>query len=92
MCWLVLYNDSHNYMNIYIYACVCVYIYTHTYIHWVAQKVKNLPTMWETGVQSLIWEDPLEKGMATHTTVLPGEFHGQGDWWAIVHGVTKSWT
>ena len=92
MCWLVLYNDSHNYMNIYIYACVCVYIYTHTYIHWVAQKVKNLPTMWETGVQSLIWEDPLEKGMATHTTILPGEFHGQGDWWAIVHGVTKSWT
>ena len=31
----------------------------------VAQLVKNLPAMWETGVQSLGWEDSLEKGMAT---------------------------
>ena len=76
----------------YTCACVCVYIYTHTYTHWVAQKVKNLPTMRETGVQSLFQEDPLEKGMTTHTSILPGEFHGQGDWWAIVHGITKSWT
>ena len=32
--------------------------------------VKNLPTMQETQVQSLGWEDPLEKGMATHSSIL----------------------
>ena len=36
----------------------------------VAQLVKHLPTMWETGVQSLGWEDLLEKGMATHSSIL----------------------
>ena len=36
----------------------------------VAQKVKNLPAMWETQVQSLGQEDPLEKGMATHSSIL----------------------
>ena len=32
--------------------------------------VKNLPTVWETWVQSLDWEDPLEKGAATHSIIL----------------------
>ena len=36
----------------------------------VAQTVKNLPAMQETQVQSLGWEDPLEKGMATHSSIL----------------------
>ena len=36
----------------------------------VAQLVKNLPTVWETWVRSLDWEDPLEKGMATHSRIL----------------------
>ena len=36
----------------------------------VAQTVKRLPTMWETQVQSLCWEDPLEKGMVTHPVFL----------------------
>ena len=36
----------------------------------VAQMVKNLPAMWETCVQSLGQEDPLEKGMATHSSIL----------------------
>ena len=36
----------------------------------VVQMVKNLPTMWETWVQSLGWEDPPEKGMATHSSIL----------------------
>ena len=36
----------------------------------VAQTVKNLPEMQETGAQSLGWEDPLEEGMATHCSVL----------------------
>ena len=36
----------------------------------VAQLVKNPPTMWETWLQSLGWEDPLEKGMVTHFSIL----------------------
>ena len=36
----------------------------------VAQTVKNLPAKWETQVLSLGWEDPLEKGMATHCSIL----------------------
>ena len=36
----------------------------------VAQLVKNLPAVWETWVQSLGWKDPLEKGMATHSSFL----------------------
>ena len=36
----------------------------------VAQMVKNLPAMRETWVQSLDWEDPLEEGMATHSSIL----------------------
>ena len=38
--------------------------------------VKNPPAMQETWVQFLGWEDPLEKGKATHSSILPGEFHG----------------
>ena len=36
----------------------------------VAQTVKYLSTVWETWVQSLVWEDPLEKEMATHSSTL----------------------
>ena len=36
----------------------------------VAQVVKNLPAMWETWVRSLGWEDTLEKGKATHSSIL----------------------
>ena len=36
----------------------------------VAQTVKNLPAMQETLVQSLGWEDPLEEGMTTHSSIL----------------------
>ena len=43
----------------------------------VAQTVNNLPAMQETRVWSLGWEDPLEKGMASHSVFLPGESHGQ---------------
>ena len=39
----------------------------------VAQIVKNLPAMSEIWVQSLGWEDPLEEGMATHSSILAGE-------------------
>ena len=48
-----------------------MYMYTHVRIlSLVAQMVKHLPTMWETRVQSLGPEDPLEKEMATHTRTL----------------------
>ena len=36
----------------------------------VAQTVKNLPAMQETQIQSQGWENPLEKGMATHSSIL----------------------
>ena len=36
----------------------------------VAQIVKSPPTMWDTWVLSLGWEDPLEEGMATHSSIL----------------------
>ena len=36
----------------------------------VTQTVKNLPAVQVSGVQSLSWEDPLEKGMATHSSIL----------------------
>ena len=55
----------------------------------VAQMVKNLPAMQETWVRSLSWEDPLEKGKATHSTLL--EYSGLENFMdCIVHRVTKS--
>ena len=43
----------------------------------MAEAVKNLPAMQETQVQSLGWEDPLEKKMATHSNIFAGKLHGQ---------------
>ena len=48
--------------------------YSCTYL--VVQLVKNSPAMWDTWIQSLGWEDPLEKGLATYSSIRPGEFHG----------------
>ena len=59
----------------------------------VAQMVKNLPAMWETWVQFLDWENPLEEGMSTHSSILAWRIPmGRGAWWATVHGVAKNWT
>ena len=52
--------------------------------------VKNLPGMPETWLQSLGQEDPLEKGMATRSSILASM--GRGTWRATVHEVAKSWT
>ena len=53
----------------------------------VAQTVKNLPAVRETWVQSLGWEDPLEDGMATHSSILAWRIHmDRGAWRATVHG------
>ena len=43
----------------------------------VAQTVKRLPTMWETWVQSLGWEDLLEKEMAAHSNTIAGKSRGR---------------
>ena len=42
----------------------------YSWASFVAQLVKKLPAMWETWVPSLSWEDPLEKGKATHSSIL----------------------
>ena len=42
----------------------------YSWAYLVGQMVKNPPAMWETGVQSLGWEDPLEKGMTTPSSIL----------------------
>ena len=59
----------------------------------VVQLVKNLPAMWETWVQSLGWENPLEEGMTTHSSIhalrIPMD---KGAWQVVVHGVIKSQT
>ena len=55
--------------------------------------VKNLPAMWETWVQSLGGEGPLEEGMTTHSSILAWRIPmDKGAWRATAHGVTKSWT
>ena len=56
----------------------------------VVQLVKNLPALQEIHVQPLDWEDPLEKGMATHSSILAWKnpMNG-GAWQAIVYGVTS---
>ena len=51
----------------------------------MVQLVKNLPAMRETWVRSLGWEDPLEKGTATHSSVLAWRIP-----LTVYHGVTES--
>ena len=59
----------------------------------VAQLVKNPPAMRETWVQSLSWEDPLEEGMATHSSILAWRISmDRGTWQATVPGTEKSRT
>ena len=59
----------------------------------VAQKVTNLLAMWKTWVQFLGWEDPLEEGMATHSSILVWRIPmGRGAWLTTFHGVAKRGT
>ena len=56
----------------------------------VALTVKNPPAMGKTWVRSLGWEDPLEEGMETHSSILAWKIPmDRGAWWATVHGVTE---
>ena len=55
----------------------------------MAQAVKNLTAVQETGVRSLGQEDPLEEGMATHSSMLAGDSHGQRSLEGYVQGGYK---
>ena len=58
----------------------------YSWASFLSQLVKNLSAMWEIWVQSLGWEDPLEKGKATHSSIAGLENVMD----CVVHGVTKS--
>ena len=80
------------------------YLVQYSWASLVAQSVKNPPAMWETWVWSLGWEDPLEKGMATQSSILawrtpwaeePGRLQSMGsqrvghDWATLTHSPFK---
>ena len=58
------------------------YPFQYSWASLVTQLVKNPPAMWETRLRSLVWEDALEKGKATHSSILA---------WLVL-GVAKSRT
>ena len=59
----------------------------------MVQPVKNLPVMQEKWVRSMGWEDPLEEGMAAHSSILAWRVPmDRGARQVTVHGVTKSLT
>ena len=67
------------------------YPFQYSWAPLVAQLVKNLPAMQETWVRSPGQEDPLQEGMATHSSILAWRIpKDRGAWWATVHGVTES--
>ena len=78
--------------DIYIY----IYIYIFGFSLYIAKgiftfRVKHLPAMPETQVQSLGQEDPLDKGMATCSSVIAWRISmDRGAWWATVHGIAES--
>ena len=88
--------------------CHCIYLYKYViyiecpiYIwHWtslVVKMVKNLPAMQETWVQSLVWEDLLERGMATHSNILARRIpwtEKSGDYspWGPIMQETQVWS
>ena len=62
-------------------------LFQYSWVFLVTQLVKNSSAMRETWVQSLGWEDPLEKGKATHSRILAWRVP-----WTTVHWVAKSRT
>ena len=55
------------------------YLLQYSWASLVVQLVKNLPAMRETCIRSLGWEDPLEKGKATHSNILAWRIPGTGE-------------
>ena len=68
------------------------YTFQYSWASLLAQTAKNPLAMQETWVRSLGWEDPLEEGMATHSSILLENSYGQRSLRATVHGVPKSRT
>ena len=66
---------------------------THKSIAYFVDKcLKNLPAMWETQVRSMVWEDRLEKGMTTHSSILAWKIpwtEEPGAWQTTVHGLQR---
>ena len=52
------------------------YLLQYSWASLVAQLVENLPAIWETWIRSLGWKDPLEKGKATHYSILAWRIPG----------------
>ena len=70
-----------------------MYKYTSFWASLVAWLIKNLPAVQETPVLFLGWEDPLEVGMATHSSILAWRIlMDRGAWQATVHGIAKRLT
>ena len=63
------------------------YTLQYSWASLVAQLIKNLPATRETWVQSLDWEDPVEKGKAAHSSILAWRIPR-----TVIHGAEKSWT
>ena len=71
-------------------ASLCALIKKKKLVTLVAQTVKNPPAMWETWVWSLSWENPLEEGMATHSSILAWRIPmDRGAWWVAVMGLQR---
>ena len=67
-----------------------MYLKNNTRAFLVAQLVRYLPAMRETRVQSLVWEDPLEEGMATHSRILAWRIPMDREaWQATVYRVSE---
>ena len=71
-----------------------VFFYEQNMHYLQTQMVKNLSAMQETQVQTLDWEDPLEKGMGTHSSILGWEIPWSEKPGGLQtdHGATKNWT
>ena len=66
------------------------YLLQYSWAFLGVQMVKNMPATWETWIQSLGWEDPLEEVMATHSSILAWRIPtDRGAWWATVQGGHK---
>ena len=92
----IVYNTQDCFMKLVLVTCVYMYLYMYTFLYiasLVAQMVKNPPAKWETWVRFLGWVDPLEEGVAPHSSILAWRIPmDRGAWQATVHGVSKSRT
>ena len=73
-------------MYIYVYRCVCIWASL------MDQTVMNLPTMQETSILSLGWEDPLEDGMTSYLSSFAWRIPWTDEPGGLVYGVAKNWT